>query len=271
MALAKRNSVEETKETEVEAAASPEVEEVEEVQEVEETQPAAESEAKPTPEKEPVEDVLEAEEEPAPKKVVATKPANTAVAKAGGEGVAQSLHSAIQALEDSGFEGLALDYRSFPVIKLSGGNFETSEEEDLGSEGFVCRIINSKSRFVVAQKGVDEDEQEVAYCTDKADILDPTTECGEKVAAWKADGIDYETPKPYIDALAVIDDENSPINGKIVSLQIPPSSISRFSGHTTTQTLIQRKKPNEYLTRVSRGKKVTGVAKPFYPWQFDLA
>ena len=284
MALAKRNSVEETEVEEKEVieaeVAEEEIEEEEApapkkaatakaeeavLEEEEEEAPAPKKAATTKAEEAVLEEEEEEEEEaPAPKKAVTTKTDNSIP-------MAQAMSDVVKSLAESGFEGLELDYRSFPIIKLAGGNFETSEEEDLGSQGFICRIINTKSRYVVAQKGVEEDEQEIAYCLDKADILDPSTECGEKVAAWKEAGIGYEAPKQYIDALAIIEDESSSMNGKIVSLQIPPSSISRFSGYTTTQTLVQRKKPHEYLTAVSRGKKVTGVAKPFYPWAFDLA
>ncbi len=215
------------------------------------------------------ETVLEAEEDETPvenKKSlkVDTKPQSSV-------SIAEAQVNAMTMLKDAGFDDVHTDHRSYPTVKLAGGNFETSDEEDLGSDGFLCRIFLSKKRYVIAEKDADdEDNSDVIYCEDLAELDDPNTEAGKLKAEWEEAGKETLPPKIYTILQATITDPASPINGQVVWLQISPASRGKFGGYVQTNAMVHNKTPSQYITQVLRGKKVVGVAKPFYPWSFKL-
>lgn len=211
------------------------------------------------------EDVLEAEVQ-----VANDEPAIPAVSNAAPPAVAQSSQSAVVGeLASSGFEGLEIDWTSFPTVVLNQGEFETSDGNSLGVDAFSVRLMQSRKRFVLRTKVANDDDAELAYTYDLAELDNPESELTQKVLKWKEeDGLDYDV-KDYIEAIAMVEDADCSLDQQMVLIQIPPTSIGRFSGFTTQNLLIKKQAPSEYLTRCFKGEKVTKAKKPFYPWAFE--
>lgn len=243
MALVKRNQAEVIEEPE---------QEQEQAEEVVETAAAAEPET--------------ATPAPAASKAVASKPQTSVVSQT------QASSVFLNKLRENGFEGLDIDWTSFPIIVLNQGEFETSDGNELGNDSFIVRVQRSRKRFVfVTDVDKDhEDDKELAYTYDTAELDDPNSELAQKVAEWKEEGIGYFV-KEYLEAFALVDDPNCRLNGKMVLLQIPPTSKGRFSGFLFEIGMTQGLLPHEIRMRCTKGEKVKKAKTPFYPWQFDQA
>lgn len=177
----------------------------------------------------------------------------------------------VSQLEQSGFGGLEIDWTSFPTIVLNQGEFETSDGNALGVDSFTARMMQSRKRYVLRTKVADDDDAELAYTYDLSELSRPDSELALKVSQWKEEeGLDYDI-KEYIESVAMVEDENCSLNDEMVIIQIPPTSIGRFSGFLTKNALVKKQEPSEYLTRFSKGDKVTKAKKPFYPWAFEYA
>ena len=193
----------------------------------------------------------------------ATDHAPPAVATGGGAVVGQ--------LAESGFTGLKIDWTSFPTIVLDNGDFCTADGNTLDTPREIhVRLMQSRSRFVLRTNTDDDDDAELAYTYDMEELNTPDSELAIKVAKWREEGLDY-TVKEYIEAVAVVEDDASQLNGEMVLLQIPPTARGRFSGYVTSNTLTGKGEPPAYITRCYAGAKVTKAKKPFVPWAFDYA
>lgn len=175
----------------------------------------------------------------------------------------------VNQLAASGFAGLEIDWTSFPTVVLDQGEFGTSDGNSLNTKEITVRLMQSRKRFVLRTNAQDDDDAELAYTYDLSELNDPESELSLKVTKWREeDGLDYTT-KEYIEAVAVVEDSDSPLDQQMVLLQIPPTSVGRFSGFTTQNLLIKREEPSQYLTRCYAGDKVTKAKKPFTPWAFE--
>lgn len=240
MALSKKNEAEKS------------VEETQDAEVLVETTEAADVLEHDTPQPEPEVNV------PA----TATDHAPPAVAAAGGAVVNQ--------LAESGFTGLKIDWTSFPTIVLDNGDFCTADGNTLNTPRELhVRLMQSRSRFVLRTNTEDDDDAELAYTYDMAELNDPESELAVKVNKWKQEeGLDYSI-KEYIEAVAIVEDDASDLNGEMVLLQVPPTARGRFSGYVTSNTLTGKGEPSSYVTRCYAGAKVTKAKKPFVPWAFD--
>lgn len=187
-----------------------------------------------------------------------------------GSQIAAPRRDAVGILAAAGFEGLHIDWTSFPTIVLNGTQFETSDGNPLGVDEFHARLQQSRKRYVYRTSVAVDDDAELAYTYDPSELDNSDSELAKKVEQWKSDGLDFAV-KEYIEAVAVIEDEDCNLNGQMVLLQIPPTSTGRFSGFLTANAMSKGKAPQEYLTRFHRGEKVMKAKKPFTPWAFSYA
>jgi len=177
---------------------------------------------------------------------------------------------AMTALSDMGFGGLRIDWTSFPTIVLNQGEFELSDGNPLKVGEFTVRLQQTRLRYVYRSNTEKEDDAEVAYTYDPAELDDPSSELAQKLHAWREDGLTWNL-KEYIEAVALVEDANlGDLDGQLVLLQIPPTSTARLSGYIMGNLTTKRMAPPDYLTRCSRGDKVLKVRNPFYPWSFRL-
>ena len=247
MALKKKNPIVETPAEEVVAAPAEEVVEVETAAPAEEV---GEVVAKP-------ETALPAVHTDTPP--VAAEPKTADVGSVGAR------------LEEQGAHGLELDWTSFETIVLDKGEFCTSDGEELDVEpntGFDVIIMRTEEKFAVSSNHEDDDDREVVYCSSLDEITTEGTAAFEAVQKWKEeDEVDY-SHKKYVDAFCVILDEAvAEQSGEVATLQISPASVGKFSGYMHTMEWARGLKLGEYITRVSRGKKITKTKNDFYPWK----
>lgn len=220
---------------------------------------------------EATEAVLEEEttHEPEATQAEASVPATVASAV---PAVASGGGAVVNQLADSGFTGLKIDWTSFPTIVLDNGDFCTADGNTLDTPREIhVRLMQSRSRYVLRTNTDDDDDAELAYTYDMSELDNPESDLAVKVTKWKEEeGLDYSI-KEYIEAVAVVEDDASQLNGEMVLLQIPPTARGRFSGFVTSNTLTGKGEPSAYITRCYAGAKVTKAKKPFVPWAFDYA
>ncbi len=198
--------------------------------------------------------------------------ASTAVAPA--QSTAVSTHSVsgnfLAKLREEGFEGLDIDWTSFPIVVLNQGEFETGDGNPLGVTSFTVRVQKSRKRYVfVTDVDKDhEDDKELAYTYDTAELNNPSSDLAKKVKEWEDAGVGHYV-KEYLEAFVLVDDPNCRLNGRMVLLQIPPTSKGRFSGFLFEIGMTQNLMPHQILMRCSKGDKVKKAKNPFTPWQFD--
>lgn len=224
------------------------------------------------------------EEEPAaeePKEKPAQASTSTAITQATtSTGVAPSsrvqgafLAQIMEDLREEGFEGTELDYSSFLNITLNK-QIETSEGQELPNTGFLVRLASSRTKYCFRNNNPVEDEVEVAYSYDRDAHKDPESQVAKKIAEWKEQGLDLGDVKEYVEVLAVMLDDKvegdaaGELNGKLITVQVAPTSKGRWAGYVAQLKMAGVKNVSDVKTLVRRGKKVESGKFPFYPWDF---
>lgn len=224
------------------------------------------------------EDVLEVAPEPTP--ALESNQTAVAVVEAAVPTVATQ-RTASQAamlgdMASRGFEGLKIDFSSFPSIVLKDGEFQISGSTKAfdGKKGFDGIITGTRKKVAMRVGG--DDDGDVIFADEAKQFQDPNTEVGAKVVEWRAAGLKPEL-KEYIEAFTMITAIHDPeasvdeLIGSLVVVQVSPTSCGRFSGYTAIQKMKFGMDPDGYQTNFSRGEKVTNTKFPFYPWNFKLA
>lgn len=189
-------------------------------------------------------------------------------APAGGQAVAAASSKFEQGMAEQGFEGLTLGGMSFEQIRLPGeGQFLIGQDDvELGKE-FDCVIQSTRARYVVRQS--DDQDAEMFYSYDPNGRTNTEgKDMSDLLQEWKDDGYEVPEIKKYIEAMAIMvnDDERE---GSMVMLSIPPASTQKLSGFIAQQQFMKRQQPNEYITRCIVGKKVKSKnGSTFFPWTF---
>jgi hypothetical protein len=174
-------------------------------------------------------------------------------------------------LQSKGFGGLTLDWTSFPTIVLDNGEFCTADGNPLDTKEITVRLSQSRKRYVLRTDVSNDEDAELAYTYDMAELDDPESDLAVKVRTWREeDNVGFKV-KEYIEALAIVQDEELELHQNMVLLQVPPTSCGRFSGYLTELELIHKIDPTQCLTTCYAGKKITKAVKPFVPWSFKKA
>ena len=214
-----------------------------------------------------VEGVLEADE-----------PAGTALATQAPPGrMVTTGTRVVEQMAADGMEGMDLGFGAFPAIKLATeGKFESQEFGMLG-ESFDCVIMQSRNKFI-CKNGLPDTDKDADffysyYSPTKNSHLPQVTANGDKpiediLTEWKLKGWKPEW-KTYLEVVATM--YGGDHDGQIVTLQIPPTSITRFSGYIVTARAKTGLRQDQFVTHVKVGPKVTTAVKPFYPWAFELS
>ena len=193
---------------------------------------------------------------PAAQPIAAAQPAGVPAGFAAG-GIAQQLAA-------MGFEGLDMGFGAFPIVKLQDQTFSTSDGDVLGNT-FVCVMHQTRRKFLFKCDD-SNDSDEMVYSYDKQ-----TTTTGKSIedvkAEWAAKGFVAPVWKEYTDVTAQLVDLPNREMGGVVVLSVPHTSNSRLSGYMTT-LLVKGRQPNQVITQVYPGQRITSAKKPFYPWAF---
>lgn len=178
--------------------------------------------------------------------------------------------SVMDELAQEGFEGLELDFSSFTGIVLNGGNFENAgTKQPLRSREFFVKVTRTRSKWAWKSNHDNDRDKVVVYSYDENAANDPDSKVAAAIAEWKKEGKNVGEIKRYLEVWAFMVDcpEDPDLNGCLVSMSIPPTSIGRMSGYLFTLKNL-KKKLFDVTTRVNTGKKVTNVDFPFTPWDF---
>lgn len=182
-------------------------------------------------------------------------------------GTATGAGRIISDLAEAGFEGLDVGFGTFPIVRLQDQTFSTNEEEVLGHE-FWCCIHGSRVKWLL-KKEDNNTTSDFVYSHDQV-----TTTTGQSIeevmAEWRAAGFDAPVWKKYLDITAQRYDANSRTLGQIVILSVPSNSVPRLTGYLTTLKVGHGLMPNQVITHVHLGPRVTQAVKPFYPWAFKM-
>ena len=171
-------------------------------------------------------------------------------------------------LAEQGFEGLAFDWTSFPIISLkTDGMFEDFDGNNYGKEIF-CRVRSSKEQFVFRGTPVTDNKKHLAYSYDKV-MTTNGVRVEDKIKEWEAEGkiVDMKT---YLQLLVELVDEGGPDDGEYRILSISPTSRGRCSGHIARASTVGGGDPGSVISRIYVGPKVTKVQNPYYPWAFEI-
>ena len=225
-------------------------------------QPQPQAEPQPTYQQQPV------QQQPAhipPPPAQPQYQATTAMVPAQEAGMLGQTGNIMQELEAAGFEGLRIGIGAFPFVKLQGETFTTSEGESLG-QTFVCVIHTSKSKKFYKCRD-DQNAEEFFYTYD--DVMTTANKQVQDILAdWANRGWTQPVVKNYLDVTAQLVDLNTRELGGMVLLSVPDTSNPRFSGYITTLAATHRCMPNQVVTQIYPGQKVTSVKFPFHPWAF---
>lgn len=179
----------------------------------------------------------------------------------------------VEALAQEGYEGLSLDFNSFPVISLkTNGQFVDSDNTKYGTE-FKCRVHMTKEKYVyrgLTNGKVLDNKKDVAYSYDQ-----DTTTRGEKVdlviGRWKAEGKTWDQKK-YLEALVQMEAPGTPYDGEFRMLSISPTSVGRLTGFLLTVKMQLKGAPlASQLVRIYCGQELQVNGQSFYPWGFAKA
>lgn len=229
------------------------------------------------------ESVLEDDPEPEP---VAEQPKQESTAVAAQTGTTAVTTSRVQGaflqqiladLQAEGFEDTQLDYSSFLNITLNK-QIETSEGQELPNTGFLVRLANARTKYCFRNNNQVEDEVEVAYSYNRGDDKIEGTPVHTAIKKWREEGLDLGDVKEYKEVLAVMIDDSfgvdsdskGELNGKLITIQVAPTSQGRWGGFLTQLKLAGMKNISDAKVLVRRGKKVESGKFPFYPWDFVL-
>jgi hypothetical protein len=174
----------------------------------------------------------------------------------------------IQEQAEEGFEGLAIDGFSFDRIKLEDGKFlKGSDEVEIG-EKFQFIALSSRSIYVVRQS--DDQDAESFYSYDPAGQTKTDGSSAKDILdEWKTDGYGTEehplSIRKYLEVFARL-----PKGDEMVSLSIPPSSVSRFSGKAAEAKFRYNLGLGQVVLEASVGKKAGEGSKAFRPWTFSV-
>lgn len=192
---------------------------------------------------------------------IATRSETSAIAS-------QGINQRLNTLAQDGMEGLEMGFGAFPTFILrSEGHIETSDGIMVGSH-FDALVQSSRPKFIIKNTKCEKRDEDFVYTYDatwlnNADSMDTNgRSIHAQIAAWKEKGWGYEAKK-YLDVGVEV--VGGDFDGQFVIVQVPPTSIARFSGYAFARNVKQVK------TRFAVGQKVTNVDYPFYPWAFSLS
>ena len=171
--------------------------------------------------------------------------------------------SVAEIAEAMGIKGVDFTaYGTTPNISLNQGAFKTSDGTINLGTAFVCRIHETRPKYLYVTRLADADPNHAtAYSYDHQtsngkslkDILD----------GWAAKGIAWDL-KNYLEATCVLED------GRVVMLSIPFTSMSRFAGFAQS-VILSRRQLADVVCNVGIGPLVTKAVKPFNPISFEEA
>lgn len=174
----------------------------------------------------------------------------------------------LNALSEQGYEGLTLDWTSFPIISLKNeGWFEDTERRKYGNE-FKAKILRTQTRWVYRATPVEDNRKDLAFSDDRIHSSNGIL-IDDLVKNWQGLGKVVQE-REYIHALIEMVAPGTDLDGELRIAQISPQSKGRLTG-AMMKAAAKAGNPAEVVIRFYVGEKIEKAKNPFYPWAFDIA
>jgi hypothetical protein len=182
-----------------------------------------------------------------------------------------SLTNLKKSLATQGFNGINIDYASFPVISQKGAQFSINGDSSFCDQELYIKMINSQNKFVLTDQG-DKNSEFVKYSYDGIVTVDGENIDDLKIAMLEA-GKD-PVLRRNLEIFCQLVNRDDKYNSRLVFLSISSTSASRASGFLTELELMGTLKSNpETVIKVSKGavKSSKKGSHSYFLWQFDIA
>jgi hypothetical protein len=162
-----------------------------------------------------------------------------------------SLTNLKKSLASQGFNGINIDFASFPVISQKGAQFSINGDSSFCDQELYIKMINSQNKFVLTDQG-DKNSEFVKYSYDGIVTVDGENIDDLKIAMLEAGKDPVLRRNLEIFCQLVNRDDN--YNNRLVFLSISSTSASRASGFLTELELMGTLKSNpKTVIKVSKG------------------
>ena len=182
-----------------------------------------------------------------------------------------SLTNLKESLATQGFNGIDIDYASFPVISQKGAQFSINGDSSFCDQELYIKMINSQNKFVLVDRA-DKNSEFVKYSCDGVVTVDGENIDDLKVAMLEA-GKD-PVLRRNLEVFCQLVNRSDKYNNRLVFVSISATSASRASGFLTELALMGTLKNNpETVIKISKGaiKSSKKGNHSYFLWQFDIA
>lgn len=175
--------------------------------------------------------------------------------------------------EVEGFEGVDddLGFGSFPIMKLDGKDFMCEGHVFDQVEGVLIRWADNF--LFKARQGRDGEDVPVVYSAD-GEHTTGGRPLNDVFAEWVAVGEMEQGATPirsrYKTVLFEVHNTGTDLDGEYVMCNVAPASVTRLAGYIK-RLQIKRLAPQDVLTRLVPGSKVSMGRNSFHPWDFKYA
>jgi hypothetical protein len=182
-----------------------------------------------------------------------------------------SLTNLKTSLASQGFNGINIDFASFPVISQKGAQFSINGDSSFCDQELYIKMINSQNKFVLTDQG-DKDSDFIKYSYDGIVTVDGENIDDLKISMLEAGKEPVLRRNLEVFCQLVNRDDN--YNNRLAFVSISATSASRASGFLTELELMGTLKDNpETVIKISKGaiKSSKKGNYSYFLWQFDIA
>ena len=184
-------------------------------------------------------------------------------------GQSEGLKAILEDLRRQGFDGIDLEFGTFPLLSLDKGEFKINDKE-VGKATIQGTALTSTRKYCYRNEGAaDKDKEQVWEESPEAHLI-PNSEVAKRIAEWEAKGWSF-TISEYVNILFhVFSFPAAPeYAGSWVMLSVPPTSKKSYSAAAI------KCKTNGYdvhqcLMEITVGEKIKGNRGDWYPWNFAV-
>ena len=187
------------------------------------------------------------------------------------EGLTQGLQAMLEDLRKNGFEGVGLEFGTFPLLSLDKGEFKINDKE-IGKAVFQVTPLSSVKKYCYRNEAktapLNDKDKEQVWEESEGAHLEPGSQAAMRIAEWAEKGWTYSVSE-YVNVLVhVFQMPAAPeYENAWVMLSIPPTSKRAYSA-AALKCKTNGYDPHECLLEVSVGEKIKGNRGDWYPWNF---
>jgi hypothetical protein len=182
-----------------------------------------------------------------------------------------SLTDLKESLATQGFNGIEIDFSSFPTVAQKGSQFSINGDSSFCDQVMYIKLINSQNKFVLTDQG-DKGSDFIKYSYDGIVTVDGENIDDLKISMLEA-GKD-PVLRRNLEIFCQLVNRSDRYANRLVFLSISSTSASRASGFLTELELMGTLKSNpETVIKVSKGavKSSKKGNYSYFLWAFDIA